>query len=144
MVISLKYPQKFKKQHKNRFVRVKKLKIPLLVKKSHLSVVSQGNIISPSQQILPRTTLNHFKKRFRKFFLKKSVSVLFALKLNRGLSSKGKNARMGKGVGTINYFGYQLRAGGSILNTRNISSARAGALCTYLNKRLSKKIKYSV
>lgn len=49
--------------------------------------------------ILPRRFIRFFRRRFRKFFRKKRLFFCIFLNYNFIISNKGKNPRMGKGIG---------------------------------------------
>lgn len=134
MNIKLKYPQKFKKQHKKRLTR----RINNLISDGYSSMRTHRTYALYPQQniILPKRFISYIRKMLRKLFKKRRIHCWFRLQPNKVISSKSKNSRMGKGVGTINRSAFKVTAGKPILILTNISQLRL----TYLTKSLQSRL----
>lgn len=130
MNLKVKYPQKFKKQHKKR--------VSYLMSSVNLSTgVKTGRLaLAPTQQVvLPKQFITFIRKLLRKFFKRKKIACWFNIQPNKLFTSKSKNSRMGKGVGAINRTGFQVTAMQPILIISNISKSRMGYLVRLLQSR---------
>lgn len=143
MNLKLKYPQRFKKQHKSRVSYQP-------VKASYL-----GNLITPnkpssskfalasSQDVtLPNKFITFLRKILRKFFKKRNIRCWFRVQPNHLISSKGKNSRMGKGTGSINRIAFRVKANKPILVIDNISPSRVLFLLRNVQARSPVPLKY--
>lgn len=127
MNLKVKYPQKFKKQHK------KRLSYRTLPATERSAASTNYLAIAPVQRVvLPKQFITFIRKLLRKFFKKKSIACWFNIQPNKLFTSKSKNSRMGKGVGAINRTGFQVPPMQPILLISNISRCRM----TYLSRLL--------
>jgi ribosomal protein L16/L10AE len=128
MNIRLKYPQKFKKQHKKRTG----IRRTVLVSKALSSVVG---VYSATSVLLPNRFIAYVRKLLKKFLKKRKITCWFRLEPNRLITSKAKNSRMGKGVGTGNRVGFYVRPTTPILIMANISNKRTSFIISLLQPR---------
>lgn len=146
MNIKLKYPQQFKKQHKKRTLQLPTNLNPNLDSQSKgiSSYKMTSNfqyICIPTQSIiLPKKFISFLRKFLRKFFKRHHICCWFRIQLNKVISSKSKNSRMGRGVGTINRTAFQIFANKPLFIISNISSKRLMLLTKFLSKRLPIKL----
>lgn len=109
-----------KKQHKVRVVRPKLrcASVWLPGPKKHVFVIARQDFI------LSRGFLFKIRRRLKKYILRNKVKINFRFTHNYTLSSKGKNMRMGKGVGTINRVVIKIYRGATVLHLTNIHPVR--------------------
>lgn len=128
-----KYPQKFKKQHKKRQNRYNSL--TLQNEYASFAAPTRYGIFTPHNSLIPTKLISFFRKTFKKFFKKKKIKCWFRVTQNKTISSKPKNSRMGKGVGTINRVGFTTRPQAPLFVFENISSRRVLLLALFITKR---------
>lgn len=155
MLLKLKYPQRFKKQHKSRtnVINTKRW-LKLSSKDSHTLLTSTKKlttptsnlykVYSPQRFILPKKLISFIRKFFRKFFKRHKVCCWFRIQPNCAISSKSKNSRMGRGVGSINRTAFLLKAHHPLVIFSNISPNRLKHLTNMLTKRMPIKLLTSV
>jgi ribosomal protein L16/L10AE len=133
-----KYPQYFKKNHKKRS------------NKSLNSVTMQNSssqqdqwlgIYSTSWVILPHRFIAFFRKIFRKWIKKRKIRLWFNITLNKTITNKAKNSRMGKGVGTLNRFAFNCNPHKPIIMCQNISPIRIKCIASTLQSRVPVHLK---
>jgi len=130
-----KYPQTSKKQHKQRHSYKPDTTIAYL-KPSETSNRHIGIFVTQSY-VLPKRYVSYIRKHFRKFFKKRHVRFWFYIQPNYLITSKSKNSRMGKGVGTINRVAFKVGPKAPTLVLSNISVSRVLSLSRLLSMRLS-------
>ena len=136
-----KYPNLFKKQHKKRSLFIKKKNLYKFSSKQNKSTNIKFIILSTQNScILPKNFISFFRKHFRKFLKKKKILCFFKLCVNYIISTKPKNSRMGKGVGSIKRFSFKLKKKQSFLILKNYGIKRANTLAKYLTKRLNTQV----
>lgn len=142
MNLKLKYPQQFKKQHKKR--SIKPNFNPLNLRNNSITSSIAG---CPSFRmkyacyvnqhlILPKKFISFLRKFLRKFFKRHNIQCWFRIQLNKVISSKSKNSRMGRGVGTINRTAFSINSHKPLFLIANISSRRLTLLKYFLSHRL--------
>jgi len=129
-----KYPAYSKKQHKQRKLS-KNIKLSKNRRRAGLSISSSYKVFFKRNTILPKNYITYIRRKNKRFFKKKKIKVYFKLKVNYIISSKNKNSRMGKGVGTLNRFAFFKKSGSVFLEFNNISYARLRSVLTDLRKR---------
>lgn len=137
-MLSKKYPQSFKKQHNSR--RMAPPRIPRVYPYTSIQEAPHSHhvlgLFINQRLLLPKRYIAYIRKLVRKFFKKRKIRCWFRVQLNRTVSSKSKNSRMGKGVGTINRAGYLLQPTTPLLVVANISKARLECLSLLLRARI--------
>lgn len=136
MNLKLKYPQQYKKQHKNRQNKINKYRVSGVISMKSRTYVSLNCV---QNVILPNRFISFLRKILRKFFKKRHIKCWLTVQPNKLITSKAKNSRMGKGVGTINRVGFYTTKK-PFLVLSNISSKRCRYLARYLQARLSVNI----
>ena len=139
MNIKLKYPQKFKKQHKARFVYDMTSDINFNLQLQPISQQPSVNFLKiyfSQNIILPKRTISFLRKVLRKFLKKKRINCWFNIQPNKIITSKSKNSRMGRGVGTINRTAFKISSKKPFLILNNISVLRTKYLMSFLSARL--------
>lgn len=121
----VKYPGTYKKQHKKR------------VKSNVYSVSSRKGIAVHFEinYILPKNFLVFFKRCLKKFFKKKKIKLFFKVKANYVISSKNKNSRMGKGVGTLDRYSFSKTSNKCFAEVFNINVFRLKLFLRFFEKR---------
>lgn len=145
MNIKLKYPQQFKKQHKARFLvpNFNKLVKQQTTTLSYHIVCSTNRLYAcyvNQHIILPKKFISFLRKFLRKFFKRHNIQCWFRIQLNKVISSKSKNSRMGRGVGTLNRTAFSVNSNKPFFLISNISTNRSGKLLRFLAKRLPIKL----
>ena len=142
MNLRLKYPQQFKKQHKSRRC------FPIITPLWQTDRIAPFSNISEKKYcvymcqniILPKKFISFIRKFFRKFFKRQHVSCWFRIQLNKVISSKSKNSRMGRGVGTANRMAYYINSRKPFCLVFNVSPKRINLFAKFLTKRLAIKL----
>lgn len=141
MNLKLKYPQQFKKQHKSRFLapnfnkltkqqtKTLSYRIDSITNRIYACYVNQ-------HIILPKKFISFLRKFLRKFFKRHNIKCWFRIQLNKVISSKSKNSRMGRGVGTLNRTAFSINSNKPFFLIANISLNRSEKLLRFLSKRL--------
>jgi len=134
MVFKTKYPGSFKKQHKFR-------KKTNQFKQTGASKGHRGSysVYLKSNYILPNNFVVYLRKYYKKFFKKKKIRFNFKIKVNYTLSSKNKNSRMGKGVGSLNRYAFLKKNTSVIFEVYNINYVRLQLLLNIIYKRFGVK-----
>lgn len=135
MNISKKYPQTFKKQHNHRTCSLPR---PVYTNLYYTAAENslQLAIYATQPLLLPHRFISYFRKMIRKFCKKRAIQCWFRIQPNKVVTSKAKNSRMGKGVGTINRVGFYCTPKAPIFILANVSKARARKLASMLACRL--------
>lgn len=139
MVFNKKYPHLYKKHRNNRSNKsIPKLTFPYQTfwEKKVPQYVKYTCISTTQPILLPKRFVAYFRKMLRKWIKKRKIRVFINLCLNRTITTKAKNARMGKGSGTVNRFGFFCKAHHPIFVFKNISLKRAKYLVRHLNARM--------
>lgn len=144
MTISKKYPQTFKKQHNNRQQRAPNHNRTFPYVSSFFKPKPVLGVFINQRILLPKRYIAYIRKIVRKFFKKRCVKCWFRVQLNRTVSSKSKNSRMGKGVGTINRSGFLCKPSIPVLVLENISKHRLEILVIKLRARLGVSMRIQI
>lgn len=141
-MLSKRYPNQYKKQHKKRVKRVYKFQQKPIYKYTPINLDTHNSyaIIPEGSFVFPRTTIPFFRRHFRKFIRRRGIKCVFKIKPNYTISAKNKNSRMGKGVGSLSRVTFQIRKHEPFLYVYNLSQRRANLIALYLTKRLSVKL----
>ena len=138
MNIKLKYPQQFKKQHKSRKNFFYKKTLLNLDTSSFTSFFEKKRIALFTNQpiVLPKKIISFLRKFLRKFFKKRKIKCWLNLQPNRIITSKSKNSRMGRGVGSINRTAFLVLPIKPLFIFANVSQKRVNFLVRLLKSRL--------
>ena len=133
-MFNYKYPTYSKKQHKRR-KRSPQLKLNHLKTKVGLTPINSFKIYFKNNTVLPKNYIVYIRRKNKNFFKKKKIKVFFKLNVNYIISSKNKNSRMGKGVGTLNRFAFLKKSNNVFLEFNNINYRRLDLIMADLRKR---------
>lgn len=128
-----KYPGSYKKQHK------KRTRSPYITYTASHKFKNKFMVHFQYNYILPKNILIFFKKFFKKFLKRKKIKFFFKLRLNYMLTSKNKNSRMGKGVGTLNRYAFFKKSTSCFAEVNNVNIVRLRLLLQVVEKRLGVK-----
>jgi len=135
----------YKKQHKKRnFKKTYLFKNYMLKNISYSRYIHTGSmvlVLVTREFILPRRFIFNFRKNFKKFFKKKIILCHTCFQINYILTSKHKNSRMGKGVGSFNRFVIRCYRGRPIFLIKNVNKRRIDSLLIELSKDISGSFK---
>jgi ribosomal protein L16/L10AE len=129
-----KYPSFFKKQHKKR-TKSKQSYRNRQATHGYTPISGNYTVYTSSNCIFPANFFIYIKKHYKGFLKKKKIKLYFRVKTNYILSSKNKNSRMGKGVGTINRYSIAKKSNRVFFEIFNINLYRLRALLGNWHKR---------
>ncbi len=146
MNLKLKYPQQFKKQHKKRSLKPNfdspqiQTSTSLFINNQYTDIGKRYACYVHQHIILPKKFISFFRKFLRKFFKRHNIQCWFRIQLNKIITSKSKNSRMGRGVGTLNRTAFLVNSHKPLFLISNISSKRVLLLKHFLMHRLPIKL----
>lgn len=137
----LSYLSRYKKQHKKRYKKRTFLFNKNTMNYIHYNKYSYSGasviVYCNKEFLLPRNFLFKFKKTYRKFFKKRKIRCFIYFRINYILSSKSKNSRMGKGVGSFDRFSTRCYQGRPMFYFKNTNIRRVDGFLLELSKNLN-------